>query len=328
METALRRREQEVWQVLDDLWAMHGDAKNLTGEAIRERLVVLGKSRGSPNEIYKYRKTWVKSRGVGLGSAPEAQEGYTDPISRAVHMVHEKLQEETLQQINELRLKHEQEMVLKDEEISFVKQSLGKVVAEFGDLDRELKRVVAENKELTQQLAAEIEIRKAAERELAVMKIRAEHVHTAHEAMLKEIKSAHDRHVASLQEEKHAMAHKYEQDIFALKDDKKQMGHEFSEQVTMLKLDIHNKEIVYANLSNKMAEIISDKNKLHDAIETLTQENQALGGAFAQKCLEQTLMQQALDDKVSELKRINWMLKKAEITVARLRVAREASHAA
>ena len=64
MEMAIRRREQEVWQACDDLWALFGDFGSLTGDAIRDRLVALGKSRGSPNEIYRYRKTWELSRKV------------------------------------------------------------------------------------------------------------------------------------------------------------------------------------------------------------------------------------------------------------------------
>ena len=102
MELALRRREQEVWQACDDLWALHGDLKQLTGDAIRDRLLGLGKSRGSPNEIYKYRKSWSLSRRIDNNSATEPFED-NDPISRAVRMVHEKLLDEAEEKVETLQ---------------------------------------------------------------------------------------------------------------------------------------------------------------------------------------------------------------------------------
>lgn len=64
MEQARTRREAEVWQVCDDLWAQKGEWGALTGDAIRDKLVQLGYKRGSPNEIYKYRHTWKLSRHI------------------------------------------------------------------------------------------------------------------------------------------------------------------------------------------------------------------------------------------------------------------------
>ena len=92
MEIATRRREQEVWQACDDLWALHGEMFALTGDAIRDRLVHLGKNRGSPNELYRYRKTWIVSRRVNT-KAEISDESELDPISRAVKLVHEHIAE-------------------------------------------------------------------------------------------------------------------------------------------------------------------------------------------------------------------------------------------
>src|SRR5258708_7374209 len=103
MELPTRRREQEVWQACDDLWAIHGHNKTLTGDAIRDRLLALGLSKGSPNEIYKYRKTWEQSRGVFLGSPQVAQLTDDDPISRAVRVVHEKIQSEASSRLDNLK---------------------------------------------------------------------------------------------------------------------------------------------------------------------------------------------------------------------------------
>ena len=58
------RRENEVWQACDDLWAVNNSTEALKGDRIRDQLVQLGYKKGSPNEIYKYRSSWKESRGI------------------------------------------------------------------------------------------------------------------------------------------------------------------------------------------------------------------------------------------------------------------------
>jgi hypothetical protein len=327
MEMATRRREQEVWQVLDDLWAMHGDAKNLTGEAIRERLVFLGKSRGSPNEIYKYKKTWVKSRGVVTESNYAQEPMVSDPISRAVHLVHEKLQEETLEQIKELKDQYEQQAAQKDEQIDIIKQSLNKVVLEFGELECDLKRVQHEKLEVQEQLFAEVELRKAGERELALIKTRYEQELKAHEVLIREIKVIHEQHLASLTAEKQHDKQLAEQQIEALIDDKKQLGHQFSEQLNELKMELYNKDIVTKNLSNKVAEFSSQVEGLlariqsqQQILDALQQEKINMVMALKEEAFRLTMMREEQQLTAVAMKGLNVALKKAEITVARLRI--------
>jgi hypothetical protein len=99
MESARTRREHEVWQACDDLWALNASLEALKGDHIRDQLVKLGFKKGSPNEIYKYRQTWRESRGISEKVLVEAGQ-QTDPISRAVSLVYEQMQQETLQKIN------------------------------------------------------------------------------------------------------------------------------------------------------------------------------------------------------------------------------------
>ncbi len=99
MDTPKTRRENEVWQACDDLWALNASLEALKGDHIREQLVKLGFKKGSPNEIYKYRQTWRESRGISEKALVEAGQ-QTDPISRAVSLVYEQMQQETLQKIN------------------------------------------------------------------------------------------------------------------------------------------------------------------------------------------------------------------------------------
>ncbi len=173
--------------------------KHLTGDAIRECLVSLGKSRGSPNEIYKYRKSWSLSRRIGNNLATEQFED-TDPISRAVRMVHEKLLAEAEEKMETQRNDFEIQLRETQQELEKKQRDLSQVINELGQTNTEHNKTKSELKELEQLLVAEIEVRKALERELVYAK-------SEHQKITQELKAAHQNmleHVAQvyLNEEK------------------------------------------------------------------------------------------------------------------------------
>ncbi len=190
MEIATRRREQEVWQACDDLWALHGGLNELTGDAIRDRLLHLGKSRGSPNELYKYRKTWIKSRGVASNPAAVADNEF-DPISRAVKLVHEQLKTEASEELLHLERDFLEKIGHKNEELAKAQRALDAVMIEFHEAQSEISKKTASLSAMEEQLAAEIEVRRAAEREVQSSKALGEQERRAHETLLKEIKEIH-----------------------------------------------------------------------------------------------------------------------------------------
>ena len=61
MKNKQGRREGEVWDACDELF---GENRKLTLDQIQSKLETLGLDRGSPNYIYKYRKTWSDSKGI------------------------------------------------------------------------------------------------------------------------------------------------------------------------------------------------------------------------------------------------------------------------
>lgn len=250
MEMASRRREQEVWQACDDLWALYGNIGSITGDAIRERLLVLGKSRGSPNEIYKYRKTWTMSRGVGQEVAMQ-NPAESDPITRAVRMVHEKIQSETQEEIEKLQLKFNEELLAKDEEIGQCKKDMLALMNEFSSLQQEYSLLGQNNKELLEQHAVEVEIRKAIEKDLSLLKsLHAQALHSHEQVMaefyknqsytLEQIKTAFSSTELSLK-----------MNIAEIEKEKKQLGQEYSEQLNVIRIEKYNKEIIIKDLENK-----------------------------------------------------------------------------
>lgn len=254
MEIASRRREQEVWQACDDLWALHGDLGGITGDAIRERLLDSGKSRGSPNEIYKYRKTWGLSRGINKEPvSPSASD--SDPISRAVRMVHEKIHSEAQEHIEALKREFSEELQLKNGEIAQVKEDLSAVVEEFSSLQHEFSKLAQENKVLKEQLIAEIEVRKSVEKELSISKANAAQMLRSHEQIMVEF---HKNQALTIEHikgafgviEKSLRAH-----IEEMEREKKRLGQEFSEELNRVKLEKYNLDLAAKELQGRCAQL-------------------------------------------------------------------------
>ncbi len=61
MKNKQGRREGEVWDACEELF---GESRKLTLDQIQLKLEEQGLDRGSPNYIYKYRKTWADSKGI------------------------------------------------------------------------------------------------------------------------------------------------------------------------------------------------------------------------------------------------------------------------
>jgi len=119
MATPQTRRENEVWQACDDLFAQGLAFHQMTGDDIIGRLQELGYKKGNRNQIYQYRKTWAESRGVKALTVAAAPTMLTDPISRAAALVRDEIvaeaeamvihaKEEAQQIIKALNQKHEQ----------------------------------------------------------------------------------------------------------------------------------------------------------------------------------------------------------------------------
>jgi hypothetical protein len=317
MEVAVRRREQEVWQACDDLWALSGDISGITGDAIRERLVVLGKSRGSPNEIYKYRKTWFKSRNI---SADREIVDEGDPISRAVRLVHENLQSETDQKVAKLQQEHELELLKKDEELIFSKKALDSLMEEYSLVQKKLDDHIILLEAKTAQYLAEIEVRKALERENTLNKALAAQQLQTQENLLAELKRAHY--------EENLRAQNRESELL---NELKRMGQEYSENITTQKIAIYNQEQANIELLNETSrlenEILAAKEKLVDKdkkISWLMNENNQMADKISEKSAELLVKKTSLDILAADRKTLNISLKRAEIEVAKLRIMAKA----
>lgn len=168
MKTPQTRREREIWQVCDELVLEGTLGHKVTGEAIRERLLELGYSKGSPNEIYKYRKNWREGRGIVEEdfSQPIKAVTLTDPIARAVEAVRQEIRKEAESEIEQIR-KETQEQTQRlqvqaqetDRELKQLLetyQSLSSVNAELQAENRQLQRLLSDEKQLKSALEQQV----------------------------------------------------------------------------------------------------------------------------------------------------------------------------
>jgi chromosome segregation ATPase len=327
MEIATRRREQEVWQACDDLWAVHGEVRDITGDAIRERLMNLGKSKGSPNEIYKYRKTWIKSRRLDSFGNNDLGSTEDDPITRAVKLVHEKLKSEANDRIAHLEEELANKLKQKEEELNKTKNALDQVMTEYNGLKKELGLLKQERKSFEEQLLAEIDIRKASEHELIMQKTLNAQIEKAHGLLVNEIKIFHEEQLKQLNIFANEKEKKAKDAFDKLIEEKKQLGHEYSEKLNELKVTIHNKDILLKQLEkeiidydNKIEELTSLLNTKENHLDLLTKENVKIQSTLCEHKTEIRLIKKAEQDKNLELKNLLIDLKKSQIMVARMRV--------
>lgn len=326
MEIAGRRREQEVWQACDDLWALSGDFGAITGDAIRERLLALGKSRGSPNEIYKYRKTWSSSRGV-VKEAHALPALESDPITRAVQLVHEKLQSEAQEQIETLNSSFSETLEKHEEALRLEKENLAALLNEYSVLQQELAQQKTRIKQFEEQIAAEIDVRKATEKELAIEKARYSEQEKAHEQKIQAAESHYQQSLVAIKELYSKLENNLKSDILRLELENKTLGHQFSEKLNEVKLqhyqlEIHKKELE-KNLDALNGDMLMAEQKTsaqETQIKTLLEECLKWQAQVAERNLLIKFNEAQHTALKKELKEMERALRQRDTKIARLRM--------
>lgn len=325
MEIATRRREQEVWQACDDLWALNGDLKTLTGDAIRERLVSLGKSRGSPNEIYKYRRSWGESRGLHNAPSDSTTREENDPITRAVRLVHEKLQQESKDEIESIQQEVLAKLSVKDNEIAKLKEDLSLVVEEFSKAQQENSRLQKNLAAQALELEAERGVRSALERELDAQKKEHKLAFLAHNELLSATKAAQLETIALLKESHAKETASFSERLKESEREKKELGHQFSEQLNEFKLNEYNLKLqnnaALVKLEEYKAQSVAQqrafseqKDKVHEALS-------ALGAlkVLATNFEKMSHYKYELEQERKRFGKLSHAHKAHELTIARLR---------
>lgn len=162
MQQPKTRREKEIWEACDALYAQSGASETITGELIFTQLIALGFKKGSPNEIYRYRKTWKAARGLMKKEQMIQQRQLTphDPIARAVQMVRDELIAQANQSLDELKTAYEQKLFQLETEHNNIKTECLGFIDKNDQLEKEralykiqAESLAEENKRLITDLA-------------------------------------------------------------------------------------------------------------------------------------------------------------------------------
>ena len=161
------RREKEIWHACETLWQQPPHLRKLTGDAIQAQLLALNYKKGSPNEVYRYRKTWQETRGVPSVTEQINDNTETlsppklpDPINRAVSLVRDEIFSEAQQTIQKMTEDFNAERTLYEEKIKAVQALLEDTQQHNQQLHLEQQRlegVSHDQKAQNHSLLAEIE---------------------------------------------------------------------------------------------------------------------------------------------------------------------------
>ena len=149
------RREKEIWEACDSLRTELDEQTPITGDRIFSKLLALGYKKGSPNEIYKYRRSWKAARGLDNveKQANVTALQLTDPISRAVALVHQELAQEAQQDMADLKVAYDAEWQALKQQYDATQHELQHSVEKLITLEKQLSEQNETIVELTEKEA-------------------------------------------------------------------------------------------------------------------------------------------------------------------------------
>jgi len=254
MKKPKTRREWEIWQACDQLVAEGTLGYKVTGDAIREHLLEQGLSKGSPNEIYKYRKSWREARGVldeDFSQNEPQQLILNDPLSRAVEAVrHEirleaereiqQIKDDTTEQINKAqKALLERELELKttlDKHQELVSENF-RLKSTNSTLQNELQDKKQQNLSLEQQLTFLEAARNTQERQAS--------------QLLSELKSSHAQTFENLNNNLLTLEARYQKEVHEYKELLESQRHKYIVELDNLKIDKMNLDVKLGQTEDK-----------------------------------------------------------------------------
>ena len=201
------------------------------------------------------------------------------------------------------------------------------MLAEFGHLEKKWAAAHEEQKNTATQLAAEIDVRRAIEQELRLSKS----LHLADKERgeirvleLKEIFAAEVVQYNLRAKEQHV---NYELHVKELTERMHQMGQEYSDSLMQVKTALHNQTILTQQQADKLHLAQEKTHKLQTELQALRHdhsralhEETRLQDVLVRRQNELLELKLAIERHQDEGVRHEQRLKKAELTIARLRV--------
>ena len=172
------------------------------------------------------------------------------------------LQNDALIHTTSLQQEFENKIKDKDYELEKAKKALDAVMVEFTALQNRHTEQASLIKSLEQQRDAEIEIRRASEKDAALAKTKADQERAFHATLLHEIKAAHQNEITHLDHTYKEADGNYNALLHKLLEEKKQLGFEFSDKLMEIKTALYNQDVKVKYLENSLMDSQGECNKL------------------------------------------------------------------
>ncbi len=273
------RRENEVWKACDDLWALHAAPNKITGDAIRDQLIILGYKKGSPNEIYKFRRSWKISRGISdMEMGAESLESPSDPISRAVSLVYEQIQSESQNHLEKMHQDFAEKLEKSHQEYSALKEAHEKLQTHQETLDSRLAELQQQHGQLQTQLSEEKSMHALTMQRYQTSEELFYQYKTDFNLLLAELKSVQEKEIDFWKEKARKTLFEKEQSILQLQNTYKEQWQAFSEETNQSRVLLRQlqekNELVVKNYAVQQEKCEQLRHELNVVSKKLSKEEQ------------------------------------------------------
>lgn len=292
------QKEREIWEACDDLLAMGKKPREITGEAIGNRLRELGYKAGNLNYRYKYRDSWMAARGLSR------EDDEIRPSNKPIDIIERSaaLFSKTIE--DEIRKEYETRYQEAESKIKVLTENLAERLQVIEHLNNAYETLSQANKGLTQELQQQQLKQEEISHQLTEAKTRAAEyaeqlannaVHYQHE--LRKFETTFETQIAMLtQMGKQQQAH-YQETLNLLKEQ-----HEKQRHHAIVEIDSWRTE--NQKLTEQIQQLAVEKQQLKSDTTHKNQQLEAKNAKLINFLAQQKTMEQqikAQEQKVAEL---------------------------
>lgn len=269
------RREREVWGACDALYTLHGEFEKITGDNLRDQLVEMGHKKGSPNEVYKYRKTWVSARGIltekGGDESPHSRgrPENDDPITRAVGLVHEQLKAESQNELERIRKNYEDTISSLTDRKDELEQLAQGQAEELAALKLEVRGQKSDIKNLTRDLKSKSEENLVLDTRSKELSVHLKQNQDFFKGLKHTIEQAHKYELDELRKSHRAEMDEKKKHIQTLKSDLKSLGVTAMDEANGLRADAKNLQKKLDQGQKQLAQSQTSESKLEGELKAV-----------------------------------------------------------
>ena len=315
----ISQKEREIWQACDDLLAMGKKPREITGEALGNRLRELGYKAGSLTYRFKYRDSWMVARGLSREDETVTSKP-SDVIERSAALFRQSIEEDVRKEYEEKYQHAAAEITALTENFTQAQQQIdiyqvqqAKDQQTIHTLEHDLQKANADLTELHKELAV-IHIQ-TVEREGYYQKEQRSHAN--------EIAGLKEQQAITLQEiNQHNQAREaqYKENISNLLDINEKQRHEFIYHHDQLKTE--NTKLLQALAKSEEREVLL-KSQLKEKLELID--------GFQQLQSQLRDKEQQIAALTADNQRLEQFLKEAQrdahqVQLGRLKATAEAAH--